>query len=76
MSFPSLPRRLLRRLLLLMVGANPLPLEPGEWAILPERPVVQVTSPILRPGTSVLLQALVRRRWHYKTLGSGLPRPE
>ena len=35
---------------------EPLPLIPGEWAILTERPVVRVTSPILRPATNVLLE--------------------
>jgi hypothetical protein len=35
---------------------EPLPMRPGEWAILTERPVVRVTSPILRPGAIVLLE--------------------
>ena len=35
---------------------EPLPLRPGEWAILTERPVVRVSSPILRPGAIVLLE--------------------
>ena len=34
----------------------PLPLKPGEWAILTELPVIRVTSPILRPGAVVLLE--------------------